>query len=133
MAISEERYRISGDGRSITCCRCGMTSHNPSDVSQRYCGHCKIFHGEDAEATLRRIKVLVDVIGPFFLHGQDVIVQGTVLADLTAMWIAGHVVPGNAEGTAKMREEILKRHTELVRDLTEVNAHIINAKLKEMS
>ena len=25
---------------SITCPRCGMTSHHPADVEQGYCGNC---------------------------------------------------------------------------------------------
>ena len=25
---------------SITCPRCGMTSHNPTDAAEGYCGHC---------------------------------------------------------------------------------------------
>jgi ribosomal protein S27AE len=25
---------------SITCPRCGMTSHNPHDIAQGYCGNC---------------------------------------------------------------------------------------------
>ena len=29
---------------SITCPRCGMVSHNPSDIAQRYCGKCHAFH-----------------------------------------------------------------------------------------
>ena len=28
---------------SITCPQCGWTSHNPSDVAERYCGHCHVF------------------------------------------------------------------------------------------
>jgi hypothetical protein len=44
-------YTITTDGRSITCKRCGMTSHNLNDVRNRYCGHCKLFH-EDEEAPL---------------------------------------------------------------------------------
>lgn len=39
-------YAISADGRAITCARCGLTSYNPNDVAQRYCGHCKIFHDD---------------------------------------------------------------------------------------
>lgn len=27
----------------ILCKRCGMVSFNENDVSQKYCGHCKIF------------------------------------------------------------------------------------------
>ena len=30
---------------SITCPACGMTSHNPSDVTYGYCGHCHAFTG----------------------------------------------------------------------------------------
>lgn len=39
-------YRINEDG-SITCHRCGMTSHNENDVANRYCGYCRVFHGDD--------------------------------------------------------------------------------------
>jgi hypothetical protein len=28
---------------SITCKLCGMTSYNPNDVINRYCGHCHQF------------------------------------------------------------------------------------------
>lgn len=31
---------------SITCPRCKLTSFNPNDVAQRYCGHCQQFHEE---------------------------------------------------------------------------------------
>ncbi len=34
---------------SITCLLCGMTSFNPTDVAQKYCGNCDVFH-EDLEA-----------------------------------------------------------------------------------
>jgi hypothetical protein len=37
-------YTIAPDNRSITCRRCGLTSHNPNDVAQRYCGGCHVFH-----------------------------------------------------------------------------------------
>lgn len=33
---------------SITCPKCGMTSHNPNDVRERYCGNCQVFI-DDAE------------------------------------------------------------------------------------
>jgi hypothetical protein len=41
------RYRID-DGRRITCFTCGRTSHNLHDVEQRYCGHCHVFHDDQA-------------------------------------------------------------------------------------
>jgi len=31
------------DPTSITCPRCGWTSYNPHDISERYCGHCHVF------------------------------------------------------------------------------------------
>ncbi|GIH29074.1 hypothetical protein Aph01nite_73840 [Acrocarpospora phusangensis] len=30
---------------SITCPRCGRTSHHPVDVAEGYCGHCHDFTG----------------------------------------------------------------------------------------
>lgn len=38
--------REDGGGRSITCLRCGTTSHHPEDVAHKYCGHCHVFHAE---------------------------------------------------------------------------------------
>lgn len=37
-------FIISKDGKSITCHKCGKTSHNQEDVKQAYCGHCHFFH-----------------------------------------------------------------------------------------
>jgi hypothetical protein len=37
-------YAIAG--RSITCRLCGLTSHNPNDIRERYCGRCHIFHDD---------------------------------------------------------------------------------------
>jgi hypothetical protein len=45
-----ERYRIGGDGESITCLKCGFTSHNPNDVNQKYCYMCHVFHEDEQEA-----------------------------------------------------------------------------------
>jgi hypothetical protein len=38
-----------GDARpwgAIRCLRCGLISHNPSDVGSLYCGCCHKFHEE---------------------------------------------------------------------------------------
>ena len=32
--------------KSITCPKCGMTSHNPNDIENMYCGNCRQFHCE---------------------------------------------------------------------------------------
>ena len=51
----------------IVCPKCGMVSHNPNDVRERYCGNCHAFH-EDFARTMsddeliepRRIKFCKD-------------------------------------------------------------------------
>jgi len=42
--MSEPTYTISADGSAILCRVCRTTSYNPSDVRERYCGKCKMFH-----------------------------------------------------------------------------------------
>lgn len=39
-------FHISMDGKSITCLRCKVTSHNPEDVAQHYCGRCHVHHDD---------------------------------------------------------------------------------------
>jgi len=41
---------------SITCPRCGMTSYNPNDVLNKYCGACCRFH-ENVGRPVRRISL----------------------------------------------------------------------------
>jgi hypothetical protein len=50
--VSEPSYTIAGG--AITCHRCGHTSYNPTDVAQRYCGHCTLFHEDVAELLAER-------------------------------------------------------------------------------
>jgi hypothetical protein len=40
------RFTISPDGKAITCATCRLTSLNPNDVRNRYCGHCHVFHDD---------------------------------------------------------------------------------------
>ena len=74
---------------------------------------------EDKEVD--QVKTLVDRISPL-LHGQDRQVQGAVLADLLARWLAGHCVPDDRFQTILMRGRILQQHMKIVRDLVKVNA-----------
>jgi hypothetical protein len=37
------RYLNVGAGKALMCLQCGMVSHNPDDVAQRYCGACHEF------------------------------------------------------------------------------------------
>lgn len=41
-----DTYTISADGKTITCKRCGLTSHHPMDVERKFCGACKVFHDD---------------------------------------------------------------------------------------
>jgi hypothetical protein len=50
--MSEPTYELLDEGRAIRCRICDLTSHNPSDVAQRYCGHCKLFHESGVEVLL---------------------------------------------------------------------------------
>jgi protein-arginine kinase activator protein McsA len=43
---------------SITCPRCGMTSYNPNDIRERYCGNCHAYHDDIAMAQ-REVEALV--------------------------------------------------------------------------
>jgi hypothetical protein len=72
---------------------------------------------EASDAIVAQIKPL--------LAGKPVELQGLVLADCLAIWLAGHQVEGDAEGTRQLRKAILEFHLEQVRDLTTVNARIL--------
>ena len=48
--------------------------------------------------------------------------QGAVLADLLAIWLAGHHVAGDEDATRVMRAELLAVHCAQVRELTWINA-----------
>lgn len=38
-------FRFEGMS-AIQCLLCGHTSHNRTDVKQRYCGHCNVYHDD---------------------------------------------------------------------------------------
>lgn len=54
-----DRYELVGDNayfaNGIRCLACGLTSWNPADVAQRYCGKCHIFHDDAARSAGNRI------------------------------------------------------------------------------
>jgi hypothetical protein len=56
------------------------------------------------------------------LAGRPPEMQGAILADCLALWLAGHHVEGDADATRKMREELLADHCAAVRQLTSINA-----------
>jgi len=48
------------------------------------------------------------------LAGQGADVQGAAIADLTAIWLAGHIVSDNVAATAGLRAEMFKMHEDLI-------------------
>lgn len=41
--VFAEADRIFGPPASITCPHCDMTSYNPNDIAERFCGNCRIW------------------------------------------------------------------------------------------
>jgi hypothetical protein len=65
-------------------------------------------------------------------EGKPPEMQGAILADLLACWIAGHVSPGDDEATKDHRELILQIHLAAVRALIPVNYRLyIKPQLKD--
>src|SRR5262249_47615098 len=60
------------------------------------------------------------------LTGKPRNVQGAVLADVLAIWLAGHIVPGDKKATDALREDLLKTHLQQVRTLVEISHKIIH-------
>jgi hypothetical protein len=59
------------------------------------------------------------------LAGKRPEIQGAVLADLLAIWLAGYMVEGDEDATRGLRSEMLAMHLRQVRQLTAVNAKIL--------
>jgi hypothetical protein len=74
---------------------------------------------DTAAKMARRVQAISETIGPM-LHGLGPDIQGAVLADLLAIWLAGFQGP-DAEA---VRDELLDAHVHLVRKLIPVNEKI---------
>lgn len=72
----------------------------------------------------RAVARLVERIKPI-LAGQPPEVQGAALADLLAIWLAGHVYENLPGATDAMREALLLAHIEQVRALVPINAKVL--------
>jgi hypothetical protein len=71
----------------------------------------------DAEAAVNLTFEIAQQIRPL-LAGQAREVQGAVLAELLAMWIAGHHRCGDA-----VMAQVLEQHYRVVRDLVPINIY----------
>lgn len=78
---------------------------------------------DEAAKLARYISTRIKLI----LAGLDPGVQSAVLADLTSLWIAGHIAD-TPEHTHQLREQLLADHVQLIRDLIKPSeAEILNA------
>jgi len=68
---------------------------------------------------------LIHRISPI-LYGNEPGVQGAVLADLVARWLAGHFHEEGGEFSKKVRREILADFTKLVRGLLPFHVEAVN-------
>lgn len=75
---------------------------------------------DDAKRDAAEGMALVKKIRPL-LAGKDPSVQGAVLADLLAAWLAGHVQLGDPEQTKRIRELMLEAHIVGVKALIDIN------------
>lgn len=74
----------------------------------------------EAVAETKQAMAIVRAAQPLF-EGKPATVQGTALADLLALWLAGHVIPGNPDATKRAREQVLEKHLVTVRALIDIN------------
>lgn len=74
--------------------------------------------------TIQQVQDICGRVSEIFA-GKSPEVQGAALADLLAMWLAGHHYEGDIEDTNQLREELLAMHLDMVRKLLPVNARII--------
>jgi hypothetical protein len=63
---------------------------------------------------------IVEAVRPI-LAGNPPQIVGAALADLLAIFLASHIVPGRAEATDRIRKELLATHLDTVRALIPVN------------
>jgi hypothetical protein len=74
----------------------------------------------DVEDEVKQVQFIVKAASAL-LQGKPPQVQGAALADLLAMWLAGHLILGDPKKTKRLREGMIAEHMKTVRDLIEIN------------
>jgi hypothetical protein len=69
-------------------------------------------------------ETLAALLGRYFV-GVDADIVGAALADLTAIWLAGHCVENDGLATAKFRDEIHRLHIKTIHRLVKLNAKMM--------
>jgi hypothetical protein len=79
----------------------------------------------DQTADPDQVGELVERVRPL-LAGQDPPVVGAALADLLAIWVAGHIVTDDPKATDMLRAVLLANHFRAVSGLVPINASILH-------
>jgi len=90
----------------------------------------KIEPGDNPSVAAIETQALVEMIRPL-LAGHHPQVQLAALADLVAIGIAGHIVPGDPAATDAIREELLTLHVDVVRNLITPNEEEMLERLRK--
>jgi hypothetical protein len=72
------------------------------------------------EPDANEVEALVAAVTPLFA-GKSEHVQAAALADLLAMWLAGHVYLGDARRTRRVHDRLIEEHLKAVRALVPIN------------
>lgn len=72
------------------------------------------------EKTAKSVEALVKAVIPLF-RGKSVQVQGAALADLLALWLAGHVNRDDPAASDGVRKQMLELHLQAVWALVPLN------------
>lgn len=80
------KYKISEDGKSITCLACGCTSHNLNDVKMRYCAACHLWLDTCCDFCSEHSGFARDYIAEARIKGQ--LSDGRALIDQDRLWAA---------------------------------------------
>jgi hypothetical protein len=74
----------------------------------------------DASTAAKLSQELCAKIAPLLANNEPE-VQSAALADLAAMWLAGHFVHDDRAGTRKLRQLLLHEHIKLIQQLIPLN------------
>lgn len=78
------------------------------------------------ETEVAVIEETVNKIRPF-LAGLPPELQGAILAELAAVWVAGHHIEGDVEATAEFRSDLLESYLSLVEEMIPVKARMLGS------
>jgi uncharacterized membrane protein YvbJ len=117
---------------SLKCAACGAKQKN-NMIRCEECGKPLVFEDKfDAIAAKAMESIELTQKIRTMLAGKPPEMQAAILADLLAMWLAGHVDASGDEQTDGYRELVLQVHVEAVRALIPVNYKLfVEPQLKE--